>query len=62
MATATDAFISAKARIDAALAKLAERSGEHFGAHPDEIHWGHVGSLNHCLELLQRAVEACPMG
>ena len=44
---ALDAFIAAKFEIDAMLARLAALSADHFETHPDEIHWGHVGTLNH---------------
>ena len=41
------AFVASKLEIDELLAKLADKSEDHFGVTPDEIHWGHVGSLNH---------------
>ena len=44
---ALDAFIAAKCEIDAMLARLAALSADHFETRPDEIHWGHVGTLNH---------------
>lgn len=44
---AVDAFIAAKTEIDAMLARLAALSADHFETSPDEIHWGHVGTLNH---------------
>lgn len=44
---ALDAFIAAKIEIDAMLARLAALSADHFETHPDEINWGHVGTLNH---------------
>ena len=44
---ALDAFIAAKCEIDAMLARLAALSADHFETSPDEIHWGHVGTLNH---------------
>ena len=44
---ALDAFLAAKFEIDAMLARLAALSADHFEASPDEIHWGHVGTLNH---------------
>ena len=40
-------FIEKKAEIDAMLARLQALSRDHFNAHPDEINWGHVGTLNH---------------
>ena len=44
---ALDAFIAAKTEIDAMLARLAALSADHFETSPEEIHWGHVGTLNH---------------
>ena len=44
---ALDAFIAAKTEIDAMLARLAALSADHFETSPDDIHWGHVGTLNH---------------
>ena len=41
------AFIEKKAEIDAMLARLQRLSDDHFDAHPDEINWGHVGTLEH---------------
>ncbi|KGJ07168.1 hypothetical protein IC63_09460 [Paracoccus sphaerophysae] len=41
------AFVAQKAEIDEMLARLQALSDDHFGAHPDEIDWGHVGTLNH---------------
>jgi hypothetical protein len=39
------AFMTSKAEIDIMLTRLQTLSGEHFNAHPDEIHWGHAGDL-----------------
>ena len=44
---ALDAFIAAKTEIDAMLARLQALSDDHFETSPDEIDWGHVGTLNH---------------
>ena len=44
---ALDAFIVAKTEIDAMLERLAALSADHFETSPDEINWGHVGTLNH---------------
>lgn len=45
--TALDAFIAVKAEFDALLARLVAHSAEHFGYSPDEVNWGHVGTLDH---------------
>jgi hypothetical protein len=41
------AFIAAKNEIDAILERLATASADHFGYSPDEVNWGHVGTLDH---------------
>ena len=51
---ALDAFLAAKIEIDTMLERLKALSDDHFDAHPDEIHWGHVGSLNHYASLLRQ--------
>lgn len=56
--TALDAFIARKAEIDAMIARLQALSADHFGADPDAINWGHVGSLSFCAEQLANAVAA----
>ena len=44
---AIDAFIAAKLKIDDMLARLQALSDDHFNINPDEIHWGHAGTLDH---------------
>jgi hypothetical protein len=44
---AVDAFLATKFEIDAMLERLAALSTDHFETSPDEINWGHVGTLNH---------------
>lgn len=55
---ALDAFMTAKFQIDAMLGRLKALSDEHFETHPDEINWGHVGTLNHYASLLRQITEA----
>lgn len=43
-AEALDAFLAAKAEIDAMLTRLQALSADHFETHPDGINWGHVGN------------------
>jgi hypothetical protein len=57
-AQALDAFIARKVEIDAMLARLAALTDEHFEVHPDEVHWGHVGTLAHYAELLERITDS----
>ena len=44
---ALDVFITTKAEIDAMLARLVAHSADHFGYSPEEVNWGHVGTLDH---------------
>ena len=55
---ALDAFIAAKAEIDVILERLKALSDDHFETHPDEINWGHVGTLNHYASLLRQITDA----
>ena len=55
---ALDAFIAAKTEIDAMLERLAALSADHFETSPDEINWGHVGTLEHYASLLKRITDS----
>ena len=55
---ALDAFLAAKVDIDAMLARLTTLSADHFEANPDEINWGHVGTLNHYASLLRQISDS----
>ena len=55
---AIDAFLAAKAEIDTMLERLAAFSDDHFQTSPDEIHWGHVGTLNHYRDRLRDISDA----
>jgi len=44
---ALDAFIAAKTEIDDIIARLVAHSADHFGYSPDDVNWGHVGTLDH---------------
>ena len=57
-AKALDAFIAAKTEIDAMLQRLAALSADHFETSPDEINWGHVGTLNHYASLLRQITDS----
>ena len=54
---ALDAFIAAKTEIDAMLERLAALSADHFETRPDEIHWGHVGALEHYRAKLREIID-----
>jgi hypothetical protein len=51
------AFVSKKAEIDAMLTRLQALSDDHFNYSPDEVTWGHVGTLEHYTELLKRITD-----
>ena len=55
---ALDAFLAAKTEIDAMLERLAALSADHFETSPDEINWGHVGTLEHYASLLKRITDS----
>ena len=54
---ALGAFLVAKSEIDSMLARLAALSDDHFDTHPDEIDWGHVGTLNHYRDRLREITD-----
>lgn len=56
--TTLDDLIARKTEIDAMFDRLKALSDEHFGYSPDEINWGHVGTLNHYAELLKRITDS----
>jgi hypothetical protein len=51
------AFIARKAEIDTMLERIAALSADHFEVSPDDVHWGHVGTLAHYAELLKRITD-----
>jgi hypothetical protein len=51
------AFIARKAEIDAMLARLTALSADHFETSPEEINWGHVGTLGHYAGLLRQITD-----
>jgi hypothetical protein len=52
------AFVSKKAEIDAMLTRIQALSDDHFNYSPDEIDWGHVGTLGYYAELLKRVTDS----
>ena len=56
--TALDAYIAKKIEIDTMLARLTALSDDHFNVAPDELDWGHVGTLAHYAELLKRITDS----
>jgi hypothetical protein len=51
------AFIARKAEIDAMLTRLTALSADRFETHPEEIDWGHVGTLGHYAGLLRHITD-----
>ena len=56
--TALAAFVAAKVEVDAMLARLTALSDDHFGTNPDEINWGHVGTLDHIRARLRELTDS----
>ena len=54
---AQQAFIAKKAEIDEAIRRLQELSENHFNVSPDEVHWGHVGTLGYYAEKLRQITD-----
>ena len=54
---ALTAFVAKKHEIDAMLDRLRALSDDHFNVSPDDVDWGHVGTLGHYAELLQRITD-----
>lgn len=57
-ASAIKAFIARKTEIDVMLERIKALSDEHFDTNPDEINWGHVGTLGLYAELLKRITDS----
>ncbi len=55
---AIDAFIAKKAEIDALLTRISQLSDNHFGADPDRVNWGDVGTLEDYARHLRRITDA----
>ena len=53
---ALSAFISRKAAFDALLERLAALSADHFGVSPNDVNWGHVGTVADAVLLLRQAL------
>lgn len=59
---AVSAFISRKAEFDGLLERLAALSADHFCVSPDDVHWGHVGTVADAILLLQQALAQLEPG
>jgi hypothetical protein len=56
----TAAFIAAKAEIDTHLARLMAASADHFNMAPEDIHWGHVTTLQDTATTLRALAPFAP--
>ncbi len=54
---AIEAFMARKMEVDAMLERLRALSDDHFNVAPDDIDWGHVGTLANYAELLKRITD-----
>jgi len=52
------AFVARKNEIDGMLTRLQALSNDHFNYSPDEIDWGHVGTLGYYAELLKGVTDS----
>ena len=43
---------------DTVLERIAALSADHFDVAPDDVQWGHVGTLAHYAELLKRITDS----
>ena len=55
---ALNAFLGKKVKIDEMLARMQALSDEHFNTHPNDVNWGHVGTLEHYAGLLKRITDS----
>ena len=51
-------FTAKKAEIDAMLTRIAKLSADQFGADPDKLNWGDVGTLEDYARHLRRITDA----
>ncbi len=51
-------FLAKKVEIDTMLARLQALSDDHFNAAPDEVTWGHVGTLERYAEHLRQITDS----
>jgi hypothetical protein len=56
--TALAAFVARKGEIDEMLQRLQAFSDDHFGYGPDEITWGHVGTIADWAVQLRRITDS----
>ena len=55
---ALDAFLARKLEIDAMLQRLTTLSADQFGVDPEDVDWGHVGTLVQYAQLLRQVSDS----
>ena len=55
-------FLVKKVEIETMLARLQALSDDHFNAAPDEVNWGHVGTLGRYAEHLRQITDSAFKG
>lgn len=55
--SAVGALMAAKAEFDSIVNSLSAMSEDHFGVLPDDVNWGHVGSVSEAIRLLREAEQ-----
>ncbi len=53
-----ETFLTKKAEFDALLADLQRMSDDHFGADPEAVLWGHVGTLERWNSRLREVADS----
>ena len=51
-------FIGRKTQIDTLIAEIGRASADHFSVNPDDVNWGHVGTLSDYAKLLQQVADS----
>ena len=51
-------FMARKLEIDAMLQRLTAFSADHFGVDPEDVDWGHIGTLGHYHQLLRLVCDS----
>ncbi|MFC1572807.1 hypothetical protein ACFL6M_04330 [Candidatus Eisenbacteria bacterium] len=54
---ALDHFVATVAKIDEVLGAIKAANDEHYGTHPDEVHWGHAGDAGRVLAGLKEVLD-----
>lgn len=55
---AQEKYLATSAQIDEQLHDIRELVLQHIPAHPDQVHWGHVGDLQRVSAQLQEIIDS----